>query len=81
MAKGSDVLSLLIPQGGWVITGDDFEGIQFIDCEPITKKQFKDGFAQYDAWKAEQDDAKEAARQVILDRLGLTADEAQLLLG
>lgn len=26
-------------------------------------------------------DAKEIARQAILDRLGLTADEAQLLLG
>lgn len=26
-------------------------------------------------------DAKEAARQVILDRLGLTADEAKLILG
>ena len=26
-------------------------------------------------------EAKEAARQVILDKLGLTADEAQLLLG
>ena len=26
-------------------------------------------------------EAKEAARQVILDRLGLTADEAKLLLG
>jgi hypothetical protein len=30
--------------------------------------------------KAEAE-AKEAARQVILDRLGLTADEAKLLLG
>ena len=33
--------------------------------------------------KAKQDeaDAKEAQRQAILDRLGLTADEAKLLLG
>jgi len=30
--------------------------------------------------KAEQE-AKDAARQAILDRLGLTADEAKLLLG
>jgi hypothetical protein len=28
-----------------------------------------------------QADAKEASRQAILDRLGLTADEAKLLLG
>jgi hypothetical protein len=31
--------------------------------------------------KEAEADAKEAARQAILDRLGLTADEAKLLLG
>lgn len=31
--------------------------------------------------KQAQAEAKEAARQAILDRLGLTADEAKLLLG
>ena len=44
-------------------------------------------FAQYEANKAAQAaekaeaETKEAARQAILDRLGLTADEAKLLLG
>jgi hypothetical protein len=80
MAKGSDVLSLLIPQGGWVITGDDFENIQFIDCKPITKKQFDDGFAQYDTWKAQQDSSNATAKAALLSRLGITAEEAQLLL-
>lgn len=40
---------------------------------------------QNDAISAEQElaesEAKEAARQAILDKLGLTAEEAQLLLG
>jgi hypothetical protein len=81
MVQGNEVLRMLLPEGGWIISGDDFEGIQFIDCEPITKKQFTDGFAQFDAWKAKQDEAKEAQRQAILNRLGLTAEEAQLLLG
>jgi hypothetical protein len=81
MAKGREVLEMLIPDGGWAIYGDDYEGIQFIDCEPITKKQFSDGFAKYDAWKSEQDAAKETQRQAILDRIGLTSDEARLLLG
>ena len=49
MVRASDVLSMLIPTGGWVITGDSFEGIQFLSCPPITKTQFTDGFAQYDA--------------------------------
>ena len=80
MAKGSEVLNMLIPTGGWVISGDDYEGIQFKECEPITKAQFKAGFAQYDAWKAEQDAAQAAAKAALLDRLGITEDEAKLLL-
>ena len=81
MAKGSDVLLMLIPTGGWAITGNEYEGIQFLECEPITKAEFEAGFAQYDAWKAEQDATKAAQRQALLTRLGITEDEARLLLG
>jgi hypothetical protein len=80
MAKGGDVLSMLIPQGGWVISGSDYDSIQWLECEPITKAQFEAGFAQYDAWKAEQDSAKAAQKAALLDRLGITEDEAKLLL-
>jgi hypothetical protein len=80
MAKGNEVLSMLIPNGGWAITGNDYEGIQFFECEPITKKQFEDGFAKYDAWKAKQDATKSAKKSALLERLGITEDEAQLLL-
>lgn len=81
MAKGCDVLEMLIPSGGWEIKGDSYENITFIDCEPITKKEFEAGFAQYDAWKTEQDAAKAAQRQALLTRLGLTEEEARILLG
>jgi hypothetical protein len=81
MAKGSDVLTMLIPNGGWIITGNEYEGIEFLECTPITKKQFTDGFAKYDAWKAEQDAAKAQAKTALLDRIGLTADELQTILG
>ena len=81
MATGADVLSMLIPTGGWVITGDDWDGVQFLEATPITKAEFEAGFAQYDAWKAEQDAAKATAKQALLDKLGITADEAALLLG
>ena len=79
---GGDVLSLLIPNGGWTIIGDDYEGIQFLECEPITKEQFEAGFAQYDAWKAEQDAAsaaKKAAAEAKLAELGLDADDLRAL--
>lgn len=80
MAKSYEVLEMLIPTGGWIITGDDFVGIQFIECEPITKTQFEAGFAQYDAWKAEQDAKAETDKAALLAKLGITADEAKLLL-
>jgi hypothetical protein len=80
MAQGYQIVEMLIPNGGWVMTGDTYEGIEFIDCEPITKAQFEAGFAEYDAWKAEQDSAKAAQKAALLDRLGITQDEAKLLL-
>jgi hypothetical protein len=80
MAKGSDVLEMLIPTGGWVCRGDSFADIEFIDCEPITKKEFEAGFAKYDAWKTQQDAAKATQKNAILERLGITEDEARLIL-
>jgi hypothetical protein len=82
MATGAEVLGMLIPTGGWVISGDDFEQIQFIEATPITKAQFTAGFAQYDAWKAEQDAAADTAKkaaQAKLEALGLTTDDLKAL--
>ena len=81
MIKGSDVLAMLRPNGGWIMRGNEYEGIEFLECEPFTKEEFKAGFAQYDAWKTQQDAEKTATKQALLDRLGITAEEAQLLLG
>jgi hypothetical protein len=80
MAKATEVLNMLIPNGGWAITGQEYEGIQFIECDSITKAQFEAGFAQYDAWKAEQDAAKATQKAALLNRLGITEEEAKLLL-
>jgi hypothetical protein len=80
MAESYQVLHMLIPNGGWVQSGDDFEGIEFIDCEPITKKEYTDGFAKYDAWKIKQDADKAKAKAALLVKLGITEDEAKLLL-
>ena len=82
MANAAQVLEMLLPNGGWYISGEDYEGIQFLQCEPITKAQFQAGFAQYDAWKAEQDVVKATAKaqaQAKLAALGLTADDLQAL--
>ena len=82
MATGAEVLDMLIPNGGWVMTGDDYEGIQFLACEPVTQAQFEAGFAQYDAWKAQQDAqaiADKTSATTKLAALGLTADDLKAL--
>jgi hypothetical protein len=50
------------------------------DATPEEIAQMELDAANYSAAKTEAE-AKEAARQAILDRLGLTADEAKLILG
>jgi hypothetical protein len=80
MATGAEVLTMLIPTGGWVISGDDFEKIQFIEATPITKAQFEAGFAQYDAWKIQQEAQAKTKKDALIAKLGITADEAKLLL-
>lgn len=62
--------------------------IHNIKTDEIIVREYNDEeFAKYQADKAAREAAeaelatKEAARQAILDRLGLTADEAKLILG
>jgi hypothetical protein len=82
MAKASDVLKMLIPNGGWIVSGNDYEGIQFLECEPITKAEFESGFPKFDAWQAEQDAKAQAAKDTAqgkLEALGLTLDDLKAL--
>ena len=82
MATIQQVLGMLIPNGGYVATGDTYEGIQFLECEPITKADFTAGFAQYDTWQAAQEADKataKAAAEAKLAALGLTADDLKAL--
>ena len=62
--------------------------IRIIDGDTVTDREMID--AEYALWKNNQtielaridaQTAKAAARQAVLDKLGLTADEAQTLFG
>jgi len=84
MATGAEVLEMLIPKGGWILTGNDYEGVQFLECEPITKIEFTNGFAAVDAIKTKAEADKAAAKQSAqakLAALGLTADEVTAIIG
>lgn len=83
MATGTDVLTMLLPAGGWIIVGDNFDGITWVDERPrCTKAQFEAGFGQYDTWKENQESTQLAAKetaQAKLAALGLTTDDLKAL--
>jgi hypothetical protein len=82
MAKGSEVLSMLLPGGGWVISGDEYENIQFIEAETITKEEFEAGFAKVDQLKSEQEAKAIEAKQIAISKLaalGLDLDDLKSL--
>jgi|LakMenEpi03Aug12_release.lakeMendotaPanAssembly.Ray.scaffolds.fasta_scaffold2213511_1 hypothetical protein len=83
MATGADVLTMLLPAGGWIITADDFDSVIWVDDRPrCTKEEFEAGFPAYDAWKAAQEAALAADKvnaTAKLEALGLTADDLKAL--
>ena len=64
MARGGEVLEMLIPTGGWVIYGDDFDSIIYSDgVKPISKEEFDAGFAKVDAYLKSESKAQEKKKQ------------------
>ena len=59
----SDVLMMLRPNGGWTVTDNVWEGVNFIDAEPLSKAEYEKGLIDYPAWKAEQDANKKKKKQ------------------
>lgn len=80
MAKHWEVISYLRPEGGVIATGQDYEGIEFVWAEPFTKKEYLAAFDKVDAAKLEAESALIDAKQSVLDKLGLTAEEIATLL-
>jgi len=81
MATGTNSLFMLRPEGGWVIYGDDFDSIVYDKgTKAVTKSEFESGFLLYDSWFAQQQADKEAEKAALLAKLGITKDEAKLLL-
>ena len=82
MANAAQVLEMLLPNGGWYISGEEYEGIQFLQCNPITKAQFEAGFAQYEEMVLQQKQealTNKAAAEAKLEALGLTPADLKAL--
>jgi hypothetical protein len=81
MIRPNDVINMLCQNVEYTCKGFDYEGINWLGKPaPITKAQYEKGFAQYEAWKTKQDADKASAKSALLAKLGITEDEAKLLL-
>jgi uncharacterized protein YqgQ len=80
MIKGYQVANMLRPNGGFIQVGDDYEGIEFIQCEPFTKNEYIKGFETVSEFIENESKMKQKAKAALLAKLGITPDEAALLL-
>ena len=66
----------------WTLDGDDYTGLTWLSDTEKPSQETLDGlWASVQQDIADEATAKAAARTALLSRLGITAEEAQLLLG
>ena len=77
-----DAIRLLKPNSEFVILNDDYSTITWhsIDGTPPTQAQVDAAIEQVKANYENEIASAQIQKQAILDRLGITADEARLLL-
>ena len=82
MIDYATILFTKYPDSRWTLNGDDYEGLTWLSDTPKPTKAILDNLwdeviAELQAEKI----TKAAQRQALLERLGITEDEARLLLG
>jgi hypothetical protein len=78
MMYAQEAVNNLRPHTEWTMSGDDADGIVFhtAGVKPITAKELADEIARLEAIEAQ----KPVLKAALLERLGITAEEASLLL-
>lgn len=82
MTNYAVVLTKKYPSSIWELSGNDYENIiwKSNDTKP-TKKELDDLMSVVEKELETEKEVKAKARQTILDRLGITTDELQTILG
>jgi len=82
MVKQYEVLAFLRPNGGYVARGDEYEGIEFLECEPFTKEEYEAAFDSVETAQKKTETeaaAKRSAALAKLSALGLDVEDLQAL--
>jgi hypothetical protein len=76
------ILATHYPSSQWTLSGNNYEGLTWLNDTPKPTQEELDALWNSTLEAVEQKKtAAIAARQAVLDRLGITAEEAQLILG
>ena len=66
----------------WTLNGDEYDGLTWLSDTPKPSQEELDGLWDATLAAIEQEKVdKQAAREALLARLGITEDEARMLLG
>ena len=78
----SKVIDILVPNAKFVLIGDTLDGLEWLDERPFpSKSEFDATLKKLPALIKVEQEAKAAQRQALLNRLGITEEEARILLG
>jgi hypothetical protein len=82
MIDYSKILSRKYKGSEWTLNGEDYAGLTWLSDTPKPTKSTLDGlWSEVVAEIEAEESSKSAARKAVLDKLGVTAEEAVLLLG
>lgn len=77
----AQILSLKFPDNEWTLNGDKYSGLVWMSENPKpTEKQLQDLWPIVQKEILDAESNKVNAKNALLDRLGITAQEAKLLL-
>jgi hypothetical protein len=82
MIDYSAILTRKYPDTEWTINGDDYAGLTWLsESAKPTKTELDALWSEVQAEIATEAQAKADTKNALLERLGITAEEAELLLG
>ena len=82
MIDYTQILNYKYQGSEWVLNGEDYAGLEWLSDSPKPSKATLDAlWDETKAHRAEKIQEKVDAKAALLERLGITADEAALLLG
>lgn len=78
----SEAILHIHPNSEFVIYGNNLKGLTFLNPSDltVTQKQVDDAIKELEASRQSEIDNKQKQKAAILDRLGITEEEAKLLL-